>query len=360
MVTLRAIGQHIFLAAGRERLDVGEDVIPPAGIQARGMVAQFVENLFHLERRGQRLDQHGRPDGPLRDPQQRLGLDEDVIPQPGFQVRLQLRQVEVRPRPAVDQRLRVVEEEQPEIDDGAGQRPSVDRQVLLAQPPAARADHDGGRFLADLVFLAVLGGVIQVAANGVEQVQLAVDDVEPARRGGILEIGHPHLGAGIECVDAHLPAGRSGDLAPAIDQSGSRRRNLPAGVRADAGGLGEEIDLLPGGDPLAPLAPGRQQFGAPSGGGPVELGHEDQCLRRQDLVEPRVHGAFDLRGLGWSEHRLSPVKTRILVFLGLGGLVGSAGSNGRPPPKGGRPISGTALPRWTRLGPACHCPGSGR
>ena len=39
---------------------------------------------------------------------------------------------------------------------------AVDRQVLLAQPPAPGADDDGRGLLADLVFLAVLVGEVQV------------------------------------------------------------------------------------------------------------------------------------------------------------------------------------------------------
>ena len=42
-----------------ELLDRAEDVVPAAGVQPAGVLAQLVEDLVHLERRQDRLDQHG-------------------------------------------------------------------------------------------------------------------------------------------------------------------------------------------------------------------------------------------------------------------------------------------------------------
>src|SRR5215470_14179933 len=47
-----------------ELLDDAEQVVPPARVQPGAVVAQLVEDLLHLERRRDRLDQHGRPDRP--------------------------------------------------------------------------------------------------------------------------------------------------------------------------------------------------------------------------------------------------------------------------------------------------------
>ena len=45
-----------------ELLDDAEDVVPAAGVEAGRVVAQLVEDLVHLERGEDRLDQDGRPD----------------------------------------------------------------------------------------------------------------------------------------------------------------------------------------------------------------------------------------------------------------------------------------------------------
>ena len=122
-----------------ELLDAREDVVPAPDVQAGGVVAQLPQDLVHLEGREQRLDQHRGADRALRHAQLVLRATEDVVPQPRLEVRLHLRQVEVRPAAAREQLLRVVEEVQREIEDRAGHRLAVDRDVLLVQVPAARA-----------------------------------------------------------------------------------------------------------------------------------------------------------------------------------------------------------------------------
>ena len=46
----------------REPLDEGEDVVPAAAIEADDVIAQLIEDLVHLERGRQRLDQDRRLD----------------------------------------------------------------------------------------------------------------------------------------------------------------------------------------------------------------------------------------------------------------------------------------------------------
>ena len=58
----------------------------------------------------------------------------------------------------------------------------------------------------------------------VAQVELALDHVLPERGVGVLEVGQPHLGAGVQRVDRHLAVGRPGDLGPPVDQPGRVRR----------------------------------------------------------------------------------------------------------------------------------------
>ncbi len=82
----------------------------------------------------------------LRDADVVLREDEHVVPQAGFEVRLGLGQVEVGALAEVEQPPGVVEEVQPEVDQGAGHFLAVDLEVALVQVPAARPHDDGGEF----------------------------------------------------------------------------------------------------------------------------------------------------------------------------------------------------------------------
>ena len=86
-----------------ELLDHAEDVVPAAGVQAGSMLAQLVEDLLHLEGGEDGLDQDRCPDRALRDAELVLREDEGVVPEPRLEVALELRQVEVRPRAALEQ-----------------------------------------------------------------------------------------------------------------------------------------------------------------------------------------------------------------------------------------------------------------
>ncbi len=95
---LGAVGQD-HVGPRPELLDDAEDVVPAAGVEAGGVVAQLVEDLVHLEGGEDRLDEHGRPD------RSRAGCPAPPGPttKTSFQsarleVALELRQVEVRAR----------------------------------------------------------------------------------------------------------------------------------------------------------------------------------------------------------------------------------------------------------------------
>ncbi len=107
-------------SAVTEVLHDGEQVVPAPRVQPGGVVAQFVEDLLHLVRGSDRLDQDGGADRALRDADVVLGEDEDVVPEAGLQVRLGLGQVEVRSLSHVEQAPGVVEEVQAEIDEAPG------------------------------------------------------------------------------------------------------------------------------------------------------------------------------------------------------------------------------------------------
>ena len=96
MATVARSGSTKLRAGVAEVLDDAEQVVPAAGVQAGGVVAEFVEDLVHLERGRDGLDQDGGADGALRDAEVVLGEDEDLVPEPGLEVALHLGQVVVR------------------------------------------------------------------------------------------------------------------------------------------------------------------------------------------------------------------------------------------------------------------------
>jgi hypothetical protein len=62
-----AVGQHEG-GIGAQLLDEAEDVVPAPAVEARGVLAQLPQDLVHLERGEDSLDQHRRADRPARRP----------------------------------------------------------------------------------------------------------------------------------------------------------------------------------------------------------------------------------------------------------------------------------------------------
>ena len=83
------------------------------------MVAQLVENLVHLERRWQRLDQDRRLERSMRDAKLALRVGEDIVPEPGFEMALELGQVEGRRRALRHLRLGAMEDVKAEVEQRA-------------------------------------------------------------------------------------------------------------------------------------------------------------------------------------------------------------------------------------------------
>ena len=102
-----------------ELLDDREDVVPAARVEPGRVVAELVQDLLHLERREDRLDEDGRLDRPARDPEVVLGEAEDVVPESRLEVALELREVEVRPGSALEQPLGVPREVDAEVEEPA-------------------------------------------------------------------------------------------------------------------------------------------------------------------------------------------------------------------------------------------------
>ena len=210
------------------------------------MVAQLVEDLVHLERRRQRLDQDGRLERSMRHAKLALRVGEDVVPEPGLEMALELGQVEGRRRALRHLGLGAVEDVKAEVEQRAGHRVAVDDHMALGQMPSARPHHQHGGLILERVGLTA-GRVGEVDFSGppVLQVGLAFDHVGEDGRGRILEIGHEDLSAGIERIDDHLAIDRAGDLDPAVEKVGRDLGDGPVAV-ADGFRLGEKIGQAPG------------------------------------------------------------------------------------------------------------------
>ena len=174
--------------------------------------------------------------------------------------------------------------------------------MALGQMPSARAHHQHGRIALDRVGLAAgRVGEVDLAGPKILQVGLALDHVGEDRRGRVLEIGHEHLGAGIERVDDHLAVDRAGDLDPTVEKVGGDLGDRPVAV-ADRFRLGEEVRQLAGVEVfLAPHAP-RQQLEAAPVEAPVEPGDEGERLGAQNFVLPTARLGVDLDA-GYSRMR---------------------------------------------------------
>ena len=213
-----------------------------------------------------------------------------------------LRQVEVRALALVELLLRARDHVEREVGEAAGGAFAVDEDVLLRQVPAARPDDDRGELVVgpQRVLLPALREVDRPVQRVLE-VELAFDHVRPQRRVGVLEVGQPDVGAGVERVDRHLLVGGPGDLDPPVDQAGRGRRDPPGRVLADVRGVRQEVEHRPAAQLRLPPAARGEQL-RPAGAERVVQRHQQfQGLRGQDLVVTVSGGPGDLHALRHSQ-----------------------------------------------------------
>src|ERR1700694_3909077 len=212
---LCAVRKHEF-GPVPELLDDAEDVVPPSGIEAARMVAKLVEDLFHLERGEDRLDEDSRSDGPARNTQTILGEVEDVVPEPRFQVALELGKIKVGPAALLEQSPRVVKKIDAEVEQAPRYRLPPHLDMSLLEVPTARADHQRRHLRIESILLTLWAREVQGPFDGVDQVDLSLDEVRPGRSVGVLEVRHEAAAPRVERVDQHLAVGGPRDLDPPV------------------------------------------------------------------------------------------------------------------------------------------------
>ena len=240
----RAVGQHERRVVA-ELLDRAEDVVPAARVEPGRVLAQRVEDLLHLERRGDRLDQHGRADRAARQADGCLSGDEDVVPELGLVPALELREVDVRAAAARHRRQPAPAQEDRDVEQAGRDGPPVDEHVALLQVPPARPHDERRELLAERVALALGRGERERAAGRVAHGGVAGDDVPPGRRERILEAAHEDARARVERVDDHLRIGGARQLDAPVVEIGGRGGDAPLGL-AQLLRLGRERRALAG------------------------------------------------------------------------------------------------------------------
>ena len=287
---LVAVGEHEIGPAAAEELDHAEQVVPPTGIESGRVVAQFVQNLFHLEGGRDCLDEDGGADGAVGHTARTLREPEDVVPQSRFEVALHLWQVVVRPAASFEERLGVVEEVEAEVHERRNGRSPAEAEVRLIEVPPPWS-HDHGRESAvsgESVRLAIDRGEVQRFTRSVFETDLARDHVGPARRVRVLEVSEPHPCAGVERVDGHFWIGRPGDLHAPIPEC---ERSLCHGplCSTDFRGLIKKSKRAACRDSRASGLPCLECGVSPRSEVGVQLSDECESLLRENLVGA-IHG----------------------------------------------------------------------
>src|SRR5579885_1246855 len=226
---LGAVRQHP-IGAMAELLDETEYVIPAAAVQTSGVVPQLKQNLVHFKSRRDRFNQYGGANRAAGNADIVLGEIEDVIPKPRFEMALHLGEIKIGSGPVLNEGGSVVKEIQAKIEQRGRYRLAARERVFLDKVPSARPHQQNRRFFRQPVVLAFRTCVLDHAADGVFQIQIAVDVVAPGRRVRVLEIRHEDVRAGVQRVDNHFAVYGTCDLYATVLKIARNRRNLPFAV----------------------------------------------------------------------------------------------------------------------------------
>lgn len=270
-----------------ELLDEGEDVIPSATVETRGVLSELVDDLVHLKGGENGLDQNGTSDGSSGHADPVLRELEDVVPESGLKVGLHLGEVEVRASASSNGLLGVVEEVQTEIKETTGDGLAINKEVGLIKVPASRSDDKGGELLlvgSELVRLSTGGLEGDGSSDTVVEVDLTIDHVGPGGGRGVLKVSHVGPDVGVQGVDDHLSVSGAGDLDSSINQTGGGGGTLPSGVISDVLGLGEEVGELAGIDSGLSSDSSSKELVSSGIEGSVQGGDESQSLLGEDVL----------------------------------------------------------------------------
>lgn len=118
---------------------VSREMHAPSTVKSRRVLSQLEEDLLHLKRSRERLNEYGSTDRAVRHADVGLREVEDVVPETCLLVVLHLGKIKVRTRPACDELLCIVEEVESKVEDGRGYGGVVDGDAWLVKMPSAWA-----------------------------------------------------------------------------------------------------------------------------------------------------------------------------------------------------------------------------
>ena len=112
----------------------------PSTVQTGGMVPQLEKDFLHLERSREGFNKNGPADRVMRDANIGLGKDKNIVPKTRFKIVFHFREVEVWPRPALDELMCIVIEVEGKVEDGSRDGGVVDRHAGFIEVPSSRTE----------------------------------------------------------------------------------------------------------------------------------------------------------------------------------------------------------------------------
>ena len=228
-------------------LNVTEDVVPPPAVEPGRVIPELIQNFLGLKNGRQGLNEAGGLHRPNRKTHGALSADKNIIPNSRLKVTLHLRQVEVGGGTSGDELASIMEKVEAKVDQHTRHGATINLEIDLIQMISPGTDkEDCGLLIEPIVLLGSLKA--DCSPHGVPQVNLAVNDIGPGGRGGVLQVGHEDPGSGVQGVNDHLPIRRPGDLNPAIHQVG-RQWGTPPLTLPNRTCLGEKVQFGPSAAP---------------------------------------------------------------------------------------------------------------
>src|SRR5208282_31492 len=286
------------------------------------MIPELPEDLVHLERGGERLDEDRGPDRAGREVEGDLCGPEHVVPQPGFEVVLELRKIQIGSGPPPPEFLGVAKKEETRVEEARGNRMVFYLEMPFLEMPAPGADHECGDLRVESVLLAFRGSEPDLPTDRIVNIRLSEYGAHPRRGMGIFEVGHENTSPRIEGVDDHLPVHRASDLNPAICEVGRSGRYGPC-LGSDPLCLAREFRSAARREDSLELAPLREELPASLFELAVQRHQKVDRRRAEHLLAPARQAPGNSDGsfrLGRSSRRrtCAPVRWN-LQTLGLGG-----------------------------------------
>ena len=104
------------------------------------MVPQLEKDFLHLERSWEGLNENGSANRVMRDANVGLGKNKDIVPKTRFKIVLHFREVEVWPKPALDELMCIVIEVERKVEDRSRDGGIVDRHAGFIEVPSSRTE----------------------------------------------------------------------------------------------------------------------------------------------------------------------------------------------------------------------------